>query len=359
MASLLYTCISHFELFWRRKNIHLFSILIHALNQGMPKFIIKSFIFVLIVFVSHLFVESMRLSIPVFGEKHGSKLENYADVFLFGSSVEEYADCKDKDKRSISKMIDSLSNKYHVDSVSGNAYQMDLFLQLSKYIAKNLRHPKLIAVPINLRSFSPEWDKRPEYQFEKEKKILNGFTFPEFIEYAYRKQIPFLFSKFHPITQEDFENTIVFDDKRKVGKVKDFLVERENIKDMNKYIKEGFLFHYMYRLEKEHRKLNSMIELSRVLSANHIKVLFYITPVDFSTGEMYFPGRFIKRLKGNTDLINLILINEGNQVLDLSLSLNSNFFSYEARPNEHLNEKGRMYVANKLNENILKLLSQE
>jgi len=325
----------------------------------MRKFIFKSFIFVFIVFFSHLFVESTRLSIPVFEGKQEPKLKNHADIFLFGSSVEEYADSKDKDKRSISKMINSLSNEYHVDNISGNAYQMDMFLELSKYIVKKLSHPKLIIVPINMRTFSPEWDKRPEYQFEKEKKILNGFTFPEFVEYAYRKQIPCLFSKFNPITQKDFENTFVFDGKRKVGKVKDFLIERKNIKDMSKYIKDGFVFHYMYRLEKEHRKLKSMIELSRILSASHIKVLFYITPVDYSKGEMYFPGRFIKRLKDNIDLINSILIDEGNQVLDLSLSLNSIFFSYEARPNEHLNEKGRMYVATKLNENILKLLPQE
>ena len=325
----------------------------------MRKFIIKSFIFVLIVFFSHLFVEWMRLSMPVFGGKQGSKLKHYTDVFLFGSSVEEYADSKDNDKRSISKMIDSLSNKYHVDSISGNAYQMDLFLELSRYIVRKLNHPKLIIVPINMRTFSPEWDKRPEYQFEKEKMILNGFTFLGFVEYAYRKQIPFLFSKFNPITQKDFENTFVFDGKRKVGKVKDFLIEKKNIKDMNKYIKDGFVFHYMYRLEKEHRKLKSMIELARILSASHIKVLFYITPVDYSKGEIYFPGRFIKRLKDNIDLIKLILTDEGNQVFDLSLSLNSNFFSYEARPNEHLNENGRMYVARKLNENILKLLPQE
>jgi hypothetical protein len=322
----------------------------------MRKFIIKSFIFLLIVFFLHLFVESMRLSIPVFGGKQGSKFNNHTDVFLFGSSVEEYSASKDKDKRSISNMINSLSNKYHVESISGGAFHMDLFLELSKYIVKKLSHPKLIIVPINMRTFSPEWDKRPEYQFEKEKKILNGFTFSEFIEYAFRKQIPYLFSKFNPITQEDFENTFVFNGKRKVGKVKDFLIERKNIKDMNNYIKDGFVFHYMYSLGKEHRKLKSMTELARILSASHIKVLFYITPVDYSKGEMYFPGRFIKRLKNNINLINLLLINEGNQVLDLSLSLNSNFFSYEARPNEHLNQKGRMYVAKKLNENILKLL---
>ena len=141
----------------------------------MRKFIIRTFIFVLIVFFSHLFVELMRLSTPVFGEKQGLKTKNYNDVLLFGSSVEEYADSKDKDKRSISKMINSLSNKYHVESISGVAYHMDLFLELSKYIVKNLSHPKLIIVPINMRTFSPEWDKRPEYQFEKEKKILNVF----------------------------------------------------------------------------------------------------------------------------------------------------------------------------------------
>jgi hypothetical protein len=322
----------------------------------MRKFIIRSFIFVLIVFFSHLFVELMRLSIPVFGEKQRLKSKNYTNVLLFGSSVEQYSDSNDKDKRSISKMINSLSNKYRVESISGGAYHMDMFIELSKYIVKKLSHPKLIMVPINMRTFSPEWDKRPEYQFEKEKKILNGFTIPEFIEYAYRKQIPSLFSKFHPITQEDFENTFVFNGNRQVGKVKDFLIERKNITDLNKYIKDGFVFHYMYSLEKEHRKLKSMIELARILSASHIKVLFYITPVDYSKGEFYFPGLFIKRLKNNVDLINLLLINEGIQVLDLSLSLNSNFFSYEARPNEHLNEKGRMYVAKKLNENILKLL---
>ena len=304
----------------------------------MRKFIIRSFIFILLVFFSHLFVEWMCLSVPVFGERQKLKKNNYNNVFLFGSSVEKYTDRNDKDKRSISEIIDSLSDKYHVESISGNAYHMDMFLALSKYIVKKLSHPKLIIVPINMRAFSPEWDKRPEYQFEKEKMILNGFTFLEFIEYAYRKQIPYFSSKFNPITQKDFENTFVFDGDRQAGKVKDFLIERENVTDMNKYIKDGFVFHYMYNLEKEHRKLKSMIELARILSENHIKVLFYITPIDYSKGEKYFPGRFKEKLKDNIDLIKSILANEGNQVLDLSLSLNSIFFSYGARPNEHHNE---------------------
>ena len=145
----------------------------------MHKFIIRSFIFILLVFFSHLFVELMIMSVPVFGEKQISEENNHNDVFLFGSSVEKYTNRNDKDKRSISEMIDSLSDKYHVESISGNAYHMDMFLALSKYIIKNLSHPKLIIVPINMRTFSPEWDKRPEYQFEKEKKILNGFTFLE------------------------------------------------------------------------------------------------------------------------------------------------------------------------------------
>jgi len=59
-----------------------------------------------------------------------------------------------------------------VGEIAHPAYNLDLYLHYVRYIVRSAHPPDIVIVPINMRSFSPEWDKRPGYQFEEEKKAL-------------------------------------------------------------------------------------------------------------------------------------------------------------------------------------------
>ena len=55
-----------------------------------------------------------------------------------------------------------------------DAYHIGIYLEYAQYIVAQENLPQVVIIPINLRSFSPEWDMRPEYQFEKEARFLRS-----------------------------------------------------------------------------------------------------------------------------------------------------------------------------------------
>jgi len=273
------------------------------------------------------------------------------DIIYFGDSSDTNYDNKDLDKRSISQMLQEILPDYSMTSISHPAYAADIFLDFCKNMIKQKYYPKVVIIPINMRSFSLSWDKNPGWQFEQEKTILKNkllFMFFKTIEVFDKNN-----KRFNEITQGEFENMEVFNGEKAAGIVKDFEKhEFRNYSEEN--MKNSILYFYMFSLKNDHRKLNSLAEMKKILLENNIKPVFYITSIDYETGERYFTGEFTERLKNNVETIKSALEEDNFKVLDLSMDLKTNFFTQEKYPNEHLNEKGRKYVAEKIGEMIKK-----
>jgi hypothetical protein len=222
-----------------------------------------------------------------------------------------------------------------------------LYYPMCRYMKKNGYRPKVIIVPINMRSFSPEWDRNPNYQFEEEKNCLayDSFLFRLF----YRAFQVFKLND-RKISWEDYEKTPVYDGKIPAGSVKDYI----NItKDPdNENMKKKLLFFYMSSLLDNHRKIVSLKKIAKLYKNTDTKVIFYITPIDYLTGVKYLGSRFKEQLEENVSVIKSALLKEGYPVTDMSVSLDSDAFSWNYWPNEHLNEKGRSFLAAALKKQI-------
>jgi hypothetical protein len=278
-------------------------------------------------------------------------LADKTDIIYFGdSSIHHYSQLDDNEDSMPTILQQKLPN-YKVGRVSAAAYNMDLYVEFVKYIVANDFHPQFIIIPISLRSFSPEWDMRPAYQFEQEKLFLklahNNFTFPFYRPLA-------TLTDLRPISDADFANTTVYNGQVPVGKVEDFEGSDYSTPSVQK-IKNKIIFHYMYSLTKEHRKVQSMLELADVLKASDIKVIFYITPVDYQTGEKFLEAEFRARVAQNTTLLKSLLAEKGIDVLDLTFNVDASLFNWGLYPkdgflypNEHLQYEGRKYVAEQL-----------
>lgn len=275
-------------------------------------------------------------------------IKENVDVVYFGDSSASNYGRNDSDKSSLPQMLGKILGERTLVSIDNPAYAAGIFLEFSKYMIREKYYPEYVVIPINIRSFSPSWDKNPGYQFEDQKEILNSklsFMFLKSIE-AFDKK-----NRLSEISQSEFENTDVFNGEEIVGKVKDFEGhEFRNYSEEN--MKDSILYFYMFSLTEDHRKISSLSQIAQILTENNIKPIFYITPVDYETGERYFPGQFSERLKHNTELIKSVLEKNNVRVMDLSIILGSDFFAWERYPNEHLNEKGREYVAKKIAERI-------
>ncbi len=280
-------------------------------------------------------------------------LKKKIDIIYLGDSTTYFVDAHDTDKRKIGQMIRCLAPGYSLAQIAHPAYQADIYLEFCRYIARQPYHPAMIIIPINMRSFSPVWDKQGDSQFEIEKIVLRG-GFAKQVLLAIYKPLKILNTNFHAISPKEFSNTPVFNGTVQVGRVKDF-----NNPGFRKHsddnMKKKILLYYMFSLSPHHRKVKSLVAIAKTLASKKIKCIFYLTPIDVNTGEKYFPGGFSRRLAENAALLQSLLAAEGFELLDISAALPSSTFFWYPYPNEHLRQTGRKYVAEKISQRILAL----
>ena len=70
------------------------------------------------------------------------------------------------------EILQELLPDRHIDQIAHPAYGLDLFYDYVAHMDRHGAWPRTLVLPINLRSFSPAWDMRPAYQFERERGIL-------------------------------------------------------------------------------------------------------------------------------------------------------------------------------------------
>ena len=315
----------------------------------MKKFIVNFLLFFLLIFLLQSLLGRYELEFKELKLLKTYLKENVQILFI-GDCTNYFCDTDDRDSRTIVEMLQDRCSQFSVRGISHAAYQMDLYLELCKYIIRLKKKPEIIIFPVNMRSFSPDWDKRPQYQFEKEKIILQEGLMSYLLSSFY-KPLRVLNYNFFSISRKEFENTSVFKGKKKVGKVKDFNnLNYRKVSEKNK--KNKFLFYYMYSLTRKHRKIKSMLQIAKILSFNNIQLIFYVTPIDFESGEDYFPNQFITQLHDNTKMICDLLRKRKVHILDLSMDLKTEFFSWRMYPNEQLDQEGRKFVAERLSDKI-------
>lgn len=278
-----------------------------------------------------------------------------ADIVYFGDSTINWASASDVSQESMPGLLQHLLPAERIAKITHASYQMDVYQAYVEYMIRKGYHPKVVIIPINLRCFSPEWDQQPLWQFEKEKLTLAMKD--TFWMKFYRPLAVFKF--FEPrINRFDYEQTDVFDGSQIIGKVRDFdnasyqVFSGENMKNKLR-------FRYMYSLSKQHRKVQSMMRIAKLLKDAGIKPIFYITPVDWQTIEKNLGVYSVLRIEENVQLIRRALSDVGVPVLDLSRTLLSEDFSWPEDgegpyyPNEHLRLRGRMLVVKTLAERMI------
>jgi hypothetical protein len=191
--------------------------------------------------------------------------------------------------------------------------------------------PIMFIVPINMRSFSPEWDLRPEYQFLLERYLLRGLPF----------YCDFLFEKG---SMSSFYRTPIYYKGEVIGKLGDF----ETLEHRSDEMRLGYIYHYMQPLDVSHRRIRDLVRIYDYVQQCRSAVVFYITPLDFELANSLNDPYISKVMQHNINIVSEQLRLAGATVIDLSGSLDSSCFNHGNRPYGHLTEKGRRFVASAL-----------
>lgn len=276
-------------------------------------------------------------------------LEEGVDVIYFGDSTTMDIAPDDEDIRPLPEMVDDAMPERRVDALAHYAYHGEVYEEYARLLAQNDHLPDAAIIPINLRSFSPSWDLRPEWQFEKEKFLLRN---PHI--WARLGLIPlavFRYIDLAPIRRDEFEAAPVSFGEKPAGRVGDYEVSAKGESAEDRFRKQ-FIYCYAYPLTEENRKLQALLRTARHLRTAGIAPIVYITPVDYASGSQWVGEEFSAQLDTNIRVVKELFREEGIEVLDLSRTLGPDAFCYDWEVHEHLDEGARRFVAGMLVEAI-------
>jgi len=276
------------------------------------------------------------------------RLREGVDVVYMADSSNRAYSPQDTDRRPISTMLADELGGAPLAAIGHDAYQMDVYLAYCRFITRQVRPPAAVVIPVNMRTFSASWDLRPAWQFEKERFVLAGPFRRSIYQALYKPLGVFKAVKPSEVSPQEYYDSPVYDGAEKVGVVRDF--DNPSYRNVTgERIARKLVFHYMYELAPEHRKVRSMVEIPRLLAARGVRSIFYVTPIDHETGRRYLGERFSQRLEANVALVLSLLQAEGAETLDLSTALGAGDFCWKPYyPNEHINQRGRSLVARRL-----------
>jgi hypothetical protein len=275
-------------------------------------------------------------------------LKNDCGVMYLGDSSVTNLAVSDTDRATLPEIVLRMNPGLSVCDGSHPAYSTPMFEYVLDYISRQTNKPNAVIIPINLRSFSPEWDMRPEYQFEKEKFYFT--VQPRLFSAWYRPLAIFRVLNVNTISQERYLKTPVFDGREQIGTMVDFFDEKKFSSTTPENIRAKYVVKYMGAIKKEDENILSLGRALDIANRAGIRAYVYITPVDYEGGEKYVGEYFKKQIRENVAMVCKAVEEKNIDCIDLSEGVPRSGFDFGSYPNEHLNETGRLFVAEKVSE---------
>lgn len=281
-------------------------------------------------------------------ESYDSLSDRAPEILYFGDSVLERISWDDTDKRTVDQMLaEYFVDEKRVICIARPAYHLEIYYHLLKIFEVMHYKPELVILPVNMRSFSPQWAANPAWKFDEEIESLQ--------KYMRTGKIPPLRNKAQISTLSDEERltliNLPFTDFTYIGQFIDIINSKPVTAEQAAYRKKQiFVFHYLNLLQENNPRLLYLGKALDLLSAIKIKVLVYITPINYQGGIKYVGDGFIDVIRTNTSVVQNFLspyldYSEVVRFLDLQEYFESDCFFNADEASEHLNQTGRAKLA--------------
>lgn len=234
-------------------------------------------------------------------------------------------------------------------SVTHGANAMDSFLAQVEYITRARLHPKVIVIPVNLRSFGPEWEFNPYWDFSRRNSM---YTRP-----FLNRLLAVLKYDFGQAKREKMSQRII-----DIGGVKfrPFDVARRwltvgNIRSAS-LSRAYFLMRYGTDIRTSSR-FKDLERLVKLIRDAELCVLFYITPINVESMAQFVEKEQRLHVEENLQALREVFTGSDIEWLDLSHELSSTDFDHpQGNPNEHLASSGRMECARLIAQKLLTII---
>jgi hypothetical protein len=256
----------------------------------------------------------------------------------------------------------NLAGEFELACITHSAYHMKIYYSMLATLQKMDRRPGLVVLPVNLRSFSPQWDFEPSWQFEEEIRALRNFAgIPQ------EQESSLGISPNGSGTGEQYERfdalavDYPFSPFKRIGEFRLLISAKPATKMQADFrMQQIFVFHYLHPLLPDHPKVTFLKRIIALLKDMDIALLAYVTPVNYQGGERYLGEQFTTLLRANVQTIRGCFLPHPDAknlcFLDLSELLTSDYFFHLDEPSEHLNERGRARLSQTIAENVRKMI---
>jgi len=279
-------------------------------------------------------------------------------IVFFSDSIMKASPSCEKNKEGIDDILRGKNIHKNIININHSAYSPIIY---SAFI-KNIKKSELIIIPINMRSFSEEWIYNPQYQFY-DKRILSEIINLDF--HYLQTQLNKIFD-----TSNKYNSMKILRNSNNIGTIHelqkntiniDFYCNDKKQKELIKYKKElikKFEYHYMYDLSINNKMFTYISDIIDYSIKTNIKLLFYITPMNYALGEHLIGDRFKNKLNKNINiLVEFLKVNKVD-FMDLSHILEHKNFTDTQHVCGHVNHVGRKNIANYLHKYIDNLISK-
>jgi hypothetical protein len=274
-----------------------------------------------------------------------------ADVLYFGDSSIRFFGSQDKNTAGIDLLFQDKTG-LSVCTIASPGYSAVLYSAYVRLLDKTRYQPRLVIIPINLRSFSGSSVRRPALNFPLRQIYIHYRTtgqleLADYIRYRY-------LGLEDRLTANWKNQQVIYDgqslgthrsiqDDARIPELLDYAPEREHLYARQLGLK--FRYHYMAPVNFDDAMFGYLEEVIGYLKERNIPVLFYLTPINFRDGRKYAGEDFTVRTEKKIATIEKFMKERDVKILNLATSLDASYFVDKRDVYEHLNFKGRAFVA--------------
>lgn len=311
----------------------------------MRELVFKIVVFTTILAIAQIVFASLTgfKDIPSTVRALEQQVDGGVDILFLGDSTLYKGAASDVDHSTVPEILDDLTPSMSVGGAYHDAYDVELFEYMCRNAFDRSHPPKVVVFPMHLRSFSLERNKRPEYQFVREKLFLSD-TSPLFRSF-FRPLAVFGFYDLDPISQEEFKDVMLMAGGKKLGTVGDLRALPQPIRKQQQI--RAF---FCCDLTPDHRNLLALRRIIRLCKKNSTELVAYIPPTDHYQGNQEIGPEFSEAVRANIAVIAEVMASEGSQIHDFAFDTDfqrEDFATLDI-PDSHLNAPAKRKLARKL-----------
>lgn len=273
------------------------------------------------------------------------------DVLYFGDSSVRFTGKKDKNTAGIDQLF-QIKTGLSICTIANPGFSPVIYSKYIHLLEKTRYKPRLVVIPLNLRSFTGPAARRPAFDFPLRQLYIEYRQTGTLDVSNYLK---YRFLGLEERLTESWKDQQVLYNGQNLGTHSsiqeyscitedlDTAPEREHLYAQQLGIK--FRYHYMAPLDSGDTMFGFLDETIRYCKGHNIPVLFYLTPINFSDGKKYAGEDFADRVVQNIATIEKFLKGHDTELLNLAASLDESGFVDKRDVFEHYNFMGRDFIA--------------